>query len=225
MSSNIYKLVLNVGWVRLFVMTVVDLRAETRAFGRARLRELALDAARDVVLTRGWGSVRMGAIATAIGISRQSLHAEFGTKDDLGNALVMRETAEFFEGMQALLAEHPGDLAGGVAAAAQYMVSIARGNPLLETILTRTPGNGGDMSLLSLLTVRGEPLIDNAIEAFGAWVTQQWPSAEPDDVRVMVESVVRLCLSHILTPTKTPADVAADLAVVACRCLRLPDPA
>jgi AcrR family transcriptional regulator len=206
-------------------MTVVDLRAETRAFGRARLRELALDAARDVVLTRGWAAVRMGAIATSIGISRQSLHAEFGTKDDLGNALILRETAEFFEGMQALLAEHPGDLAGGVAAAAQYMVSIARGNPLLETILTRTPGNGGDISLLSLLTVRGEPLIENAIESFGAWVGGQWPSADPGDVRVMVESVVRLCLSHILTPTKSPEDVAADLAVVACRCLGLPDPA
>ena len=210
--------------VRLTGVTVIDLKAETRAFGRARLRELALDAARNVVLERGWGAVRMGAIATAVGISRQSLHAEFGTKDDLGNALVMRETAEFFEGMQALLAEHPGDLAGGVAAAAQYMVSIARGNPLLETILTRTPGNGGDMSLLSLLTVRGEPLIENAIEAFGAWVSGQWPSADPEDVRVMVESVVRLCLSHILTPTKTPEDVAADLAVVGCRCLGLPDP-
>lgn len=93
-------------------MSVADLRAETRAFGRARLRDVALDAAREVVLERGWSAVRMGAIATTIGISRQSLHAEFGTKDDLGNALVMRETAEFFDGVAVRLAEHPGDLAG-----------------------------------------------------------------------------------------------------------------
>lgn len=208
----------------LCAMSVVDLRAETRAFARARLRELALDATRQVVLDRGWAAVRMGAIATEIGISRQSLHAEFGTKDDLGNALVMRETAEFFDGMTARLGDHPGDLAGGVSAAAQYMVSVARGNPLLETILTRTPASGDDVSLLSLLTIRGEPLIDNAIGIFGEWVAQQWPKADPGDVRVMVESVVRLCLSHILTPTKTPAEVGSDLAVVACRCLRLPDP-
>ena len=136
-------------------MSVADLRAETRAFGRARLRDVALDAAREVVLERGWSAVRMGAIATTIGISRQSLHAEFGTKDDLGNALVMRETAEFFDGVAVRLAEHPGDLAGGVSSAAQYMVSVARDNPLLETILTRTTANGGDVSLLSLLTVRG----------------------------------------------------------------------
>lgn len=164
----------------------------------------------------------MGAIATEVGISRQSLHAEFGTKDDLGNALVMRETAEFFEGMRARFAEHPGDLAGGVSAAVEYMVSVARGNPLLETILTRTPAGGEDMSLLSLLTVRGEPLIEIAIAIVDEWVAAQWPAADPADIRLTVESVVRLGLSHILTPTKSPADVAADLALVACRCLPLP---
>lgn len=202
-------------------MSVVDLRAETRAFARARLRELALDATRQVVLDRGWAAVRMGAIAMDIGISRQSLHAEFGTKDDLGNALVMRETGQFFNGLQVRLDEHPGDLAGAVSAAAEYMVSVARDNPLLETILTRTAGHGGDVSLLSLLTIHGEPLLDSGIAVFGSWVAGQWPSADPGDVRVMVESVVRLVLSHVLTPTKTPSEVGADLALMACRCLRL----
>ncbi len=224
MSTNVDIPHRGVVSARLWAMSVVDLRAETRAYGRARLRDLALDAARDVVLDRGWAAVRMGAIATAVGISRQSLHAEFGTKDDLGNALVMRETAEFFEGMRALLAEHPGDLAGGVAAAAGYMLVIAHDNPLLQTILTLTPANGGDVSLLSLLTIRGEPLIGRAAEVVGGWVREQWPSADPDDVRLMVESVVRLGLSNILTPTRAPGDVASDLALLACRCLRLPDP-
>lgn len=203
-------------------MTVDDLRAETRAYARTRLRELALDAAREVVLDRGWAAVRMGAIAAKIGISRQSLHAEFGTKDDLGNALVMRETAEFFEGVAARFARHPGDLYGAVSEAAQYMVSVARDNPLLGTSLTRA-ATAGDASLLSLLTVRAEALVDTATALVGDWVTDQWPAADPADVRLMVESVVRLCQSHILTPTKSPADVGADLALVACRCLPLPD--
>ncbi|MCH9720513.1 MAG: TetR/AcrR family transcriptional regulator [Actinomycetia bacterium] len=205
-------------------MTVADLKAETRAFGRARLRELALDAARDVVLDRGWAAVRMGAIATTVGVSRQSLHGEFGTKDELGGALVMRETEEFFAEMQNQLADHPGDVAGGVFAAAQYMLTAARDNPLLQTILTQTPANGGDVSLLPLLTTQGEPLIESAVEIFIGWVADQQPSAGPDDVRLMVESVVRLGLSNILTPTRAPGDVASDLALLACRCLRLPDP-
>lgn len=201
-------------------MSVVDLRAETRAYGRARLRELALDAARGVVLERGWAAVRMGAVAAAIGISRQSLHGEFGTKDDLGNALVLRETAEFFEGVAARLAAHPGDLAGAVSDAAQYMVSVARDNPLLGTILTRTPADG-DTSLLSLFTVRGETLLETAYAVVREWAAEQWPTADPADVRLMVESVVRLCQSHILTPTRTPAEVGADLGLAASRLLPL----
>ena len=198
-------------------MPVADLQAETRAYGRARLRELALDAARDVVLQKGWAAVRMGAIATAVGISRQSLHAEFGTKEDLGHALVMRETGEFFEGVRARLAEHPGDLGGAVTAAATYMLTVARENPLLQTILTRAAGSDGDAALLSLLTIQGEPIIGNAIGILGDWVRDQWPSADPTETRVMVESVVRLAQSHILTPTASPLEIAADLALVACR--------
>lgn len=209
---------------RLHRVTVVDLRAETRAFGRARLRELALDAARDIALTRGWAAVRMGAIATAIGISRQSLHGEFGTKDELGNALVLRETTTFLDGVAARLAEHPGDLAGGVADAVEFMLSATLDDPLLQTVLTRAPVNGGDQSLLPLLTTRGEPLIEHAMDIVGRWVSEQWPSADPDDTRIMVESVVRLAHSHLLTQTRSPSESGRDLALVACRCLRLPDP-
>ena len=205
-------------------MPVADLQAETRAYGRARLRELALDAARDVVLQKGWAAVRMGAIATAVGISRQSLHAEFGTKEDLGHALVMRETGEFFEGVRARLAEHPGDLGGAVTAAATYMLTVARENPLLQTILTRAPVDG-DTSLLPLLTTRGEPLISRADEFLGQWVAEQWPDLNPDDAALMVESVVRLALSHILIPAKSPVQTADELARVACRCVGFDDPA
>lgn len=203
-------------------MSVVDLRAETRAYGRALLRDAALDAARDVVLDRGWGAVRMGAIATRIGISRQSLHAEFGTKEDLGNALVLREMAQFFDGVGQRLAAHPGDLSGAVGDAVEYMLSVSRDNPLLETIFTRAAA-GGDVSLLSLLTVRGEALLETASTIVRDWVIEQWPSADPADVRLMVESVVRLCQSHILTPTKDPAEVGADLGLVARRCLPIAD--
>jgi len=204
-------------------VTIVDLRAETRAYGRARLRELALDAAREVVLDRGWSAVRMGSIATAVGISRQSLHAEFGTKDDLGDALVLREVSIFFDGMVDRLEHHPGDLAGAVRDAGGYMLEAVGDNPLLQTILTRAPAQG-DYSLLPLLTTRGEPLIERAGEIFGDWVTEQWPDTDGDDARLMVESVVRLALSHILTPTLPPPEVADRLALLACRCLRRPDP-
>ena len=204
-------------------MTAVDLRAETRAYGRSRLRELALDAARQVVLDRGWSAVRMGAIATAIGVSRASVHAEFGTKDDLGQDLVMRETAVFFDEMRERLNRHPGDLPNAVQAAVAYILEATGGNPLLQTILTRAPVDG-DTSLLPLLTTRGEPLMTQAVQMVQDWVSEQWPGLPDGDVRLMAESVARIGFSHIVTPTAATADIARDLALVACRCLRFPDP-
>jgi len=166
----------------------------------------------------------MGSIAAAVGISRQSLHAEFGTKDDLGTALVERETSIFFDGIRALLAAHPGDLAGAVYEAGCYVLDVTRDNPLLQTILTRAPADGHD-SLLPVITTRGEPLIERGVGLLGGWVAGQWPSLDPVDTQLMVESVVRLSLSHIVTSTKPTAAVARDLAVLACRCVGFPDPA
>jgi AcrR family transcriptional regulator len=205
-------------------VTATDLRAETRAYGRSRLRALALDAARQVVLDRGWAAVRMGAVAAAVGVSRQSLHAEFGTKDDLGQALVLREASAFFAELRERLAAHPRDLAAGVADAAGFILSATRDNPMLQTILTRTPANGGDVALLPLLTTRGEALFEQAGGILGEWVGAQWPEADPADVALTVDTVVRLGISYILTPTKPDAEIAALLAAVACRCLRLTDP-
>lgn len=204
-------------------MTAVDLRAETRAYGRSRMRELALDAAREVVLERGWSAVRMGAIATAIGVSRASVHAEFGTKDDLGEALVMRETSVFFDEMRERMDQHPGDLPGAITAAVEYILQATGGNPLLQIILTRAAVDG-DTSLLPLLTTRGEPLMTQAVDMVSEWLSGQWPDLPAGDVRLTAESIARVGFSHIVTPTTPNADVPRDLALLACRCLKFPDP-
>jgi len=63
---------------------------------RQRLRDAMLDAARELALgAGGWAGVRMGAVAHAVGVSRQRPHAEFGTKGALGQALILRETERF----------------------------------------------------------------------------------------------------------------------------------
>ncbi|WP_375481341.1 TetR family transcriptional regulator [uncultured Mycobacterium sp.] len=198
------------------MLTAAQVRVQTRAIARARLRDLALDAARQVVAERGWGAVRMGAIAAAIGTSRQTLHGEFGTKDELGLALIVRETSAFFDGVAERLNRHRGDLAGAVEDAAAFALQAIADDPLLQTALT---GAAGDVSMLPLLTTRSEPLMRKAIDLFGNWVSGQWPDRDPDAVGIMVESVVRLVFSHAMAPTKAPGDAARDVAFAARRFL------
>ena len=57
------------------------------------------------------------------------------------------------------------------------------------------------------------------------WVTAQWPDLDRAGARLMVESVVRLSLSRIVTSTKPEDALARDLARAACRCVGFPEPA
>ncbi|MCL8025765.1 TetR/AcrR family transcriptional regulator [Nocardioides bruguierae] len=195
--------------------TAEDLRADSRAELRSRVRDLALDSTRRVVLDVGWASVRMGSVAREVGVSRQTLHNEFGTKEDLGLALVGREAQAYFADVATRLDQHPGDLPGAVRDAAQHTLETTADNPFLQAVLTGTAS--GDTSLLPLLTSRSEPLLHDAVALFGAWVRAQWPDLDDDRARIGVEAVVRLLLSHVITPTAPPADVARDLAEVATR--------
>ena len=179
---------------------------QTRAFGRSRLRELALDAAREgVVLDRGWSAVRMGAIATAIPGQPPSVRG-FGTKDDLGRDLVIRETAIFFDEMRDRLNRHPGVCPMRCRPRLPILEGDRR-QSLRQPSLTRAPVDSGT-SLLPLLTTRGEPLMTQAVQMVQDWVSEQWPGLPDGDVRLMAESVARIGFSRIVTPTAATADIA-----------------
>lgn len=195
-----------------------SLRDDSRAALRAQVRDLALDAARATTVRRGWGAVRMGAIAAEIGTSRQTLHAAFGTKDELGQALVARETALLLAGIAARMDEHPGDLPGAVEAGARFGLEAVADDPLLQAALAggqAREATSHDTALLPLLTSRSAPLLGDGTALVGAWVARHAPTLDPGVAPVLVESLVRLVVSHAVAPTSTPADAARSLATLA----------
>ena len=66
---------------------------------RRQLRDQVLDAAYDVTVTGGWSCARMTALADRVGVSRPTLYQEFGSRNEVGRALVLREAARLVEGM------------------------------------------------------------------------------------------------------------------------------
>jgi AcrR family transcriptional regulator len=198
------------------VTTAADIRADART----RLREAMLDAAHALAVSRGWGAVRMGAIATEVGVSRQTLHAEFGTKDALGQALVLRVTERFLLGVAEQLDTHEGRLQDGVRAAVTFTLQRTQADPLLQTVLTSTRGTG-DEGLLPLLTTRGEPLLHRASEVLSAWVCGHHPDLDAVLVDDVVDSVVRLVVSHAVLLLDPPDVVGDRVARLAARGLGL----
>lgn len=202
-------------------MGVVSTATDIRAQARNQLREAFLDAAQDITVRSGWHRVRMNVVAAQVGVSRQTLHAEFGTRDALGQALIMRETERFLDGVAGCLRRHPRNLAAAVREAVEYTLRRADEDPLLHTVLTSA--RGGDDSLLPLLTTRSEPVLHAASAALRGYADEHYPHLEPERVAAVVDNVVRLTVSHIVLPAD-PADVITRrLGQLVLDGLHLPD--
>lgn len=191
-----------------------------RSQARQQVRDALLDAAQEITVTSGWHRLRMGAVAAEVGVSRQTLHAEFGTRDSLGQALIMRETERFLTGVADCLQRHPGKLGTAVSEAVAYTLRRAAEDPLLRTVLTSA--RGGDDTLLPLLTTRSEPVLHAASAALREFADAHHPDLDPERVAAVVDNVVRLTVSHIVLPVDPPDVIAHRLGQLVLDGLHLP---
>ncbi len=175
------------------------------------IRERLLDAAKALIEKSGWASVTMGKLAAAVGVSRQTAHTELGTKHQLAESLVQRELLDFLAFVEARLAAET-DLIAGIRSAAQGVLEQAEENLLLRTVLGSIP-NETDDELLKLLTIDSGFIVDTAVEAVRANVVAYYSPLpfSVAELEMAAEAIVRLVLSHVVRPSKPPAEAAADI--------------
>jgi AcrR family transcriptional regulator len=178
------------------------------------LREQMLDAAKAIIEKSGWSAVTMGKLAAAVGVSRQTVHTEVGTKHRLAESLVQRELVDFLSFVKVRLAAET-DLVAGIRSAAQGVLEQGEQNLLLRTVLgSGSISNETDGELLKLMTIDSGFIVETAVEAVRANVLELYaplPFAE-DELAIAAESIVRLVLSHLVRPSKPPVEAAADIA-------------
>jgi AcrR family transcriptional regulator len=163
---------------------------------RELLRESLLDAARNELERRPWGEITMSDIATAAGVSRQTLYNEFGSRGDFAQALVLREEDRLLDAVEAAIGAHLDDPAGAFTAALDVFLAIATKDPVFRSIAS----GEGSQDLLPLLTTGGKPVVERAAERLAGVISRHWPQIEIDDVRLPVEFVVRLGISYVTLP-------------------------
>ncbi|CAM5505794.1 TetR family transcriptional regulator [Streptomyces tanashiensis] len=146
---------------------------------RTLLRERLLDAAYEAVADRGFDKLRMAHLASAVGVSRQTLYSEFPSKEAVGKALFQRELERCLVGIQQGLDAHRDDLRAAVEAAVGFTLTLAGRNPLIKAMLTST----GEDGLLSYLTTRSAAAFDLATAMADAYVTEAWPDHRPGGAR------------------------------------------
>ena len=191
-----------------------------RARNRQRLRAALIAAARELTVARGWSAVRMADVAAAAGVSRQTVYNEFAGKADLAGALAAAEITVFLDAVREDLSAHGADVRAAGEAAVLRVLRSAAANPFVKAVLAGD--RSGEDELLPFLTTRPEAVLAGAAEVLDDWARTFLPEHDPARVAVATECVVRLTVSHVVSPSAPAERTAAVLADVLVRLLGEP---
>ena len=182
------------------------------------LRERMVAAAVDLTTAHGWSHVTMARLADVVGVSRQTVYNEIGTKNALAEAMILAELERFLGVVDRAFDQHPDDLPEAIRAAAEAVLELAQDNRLLHAVVSAT--HGADTELLPLLTTHGGTLLGTAKLVIEQRVASYDVALDPALLGAAIDMVVRTVLSHIMQPSASPAETAADIAWLAGRALR-----
>lgn len=181
------------------------------------LRDRLFDAACNVLTTEGWARVTMARLADDVGVSRQTVYNEIGTKADLAEAVILRELDRFLAGVKRSFDENPDDLVQALRDSARRVLKYAEDNALLHAVVSAT--HGADTELLPLLTTHAQFLMEGAKQVILERI-QGYEINIPDDrLDAAIDMVIRLVLSHVMQPGGDPVTTADNIAWIAARVL------
>lgn len=172
--------------------------APYREAARGLLRDSLFDAARGLLEDRPWAQITMAEIARAAGVSRQTLYAQFGSRDEFAQQFVIREGARFLDEVEGAIHAHPDDPARAVAAGMEAFLASAAEDPLVRMLLA-DDGTGG---MLPLVTTRSRPVLEWASARLCDVMRDGWPAVSDDDAKMLADVFVRLALSYVTMPRK-----------------------
>ncbi len=174
------------------------------------MHERVVAAAAELTLEVGWAGVTMGKLAERVGVSRQTVYNEVGSKPQLAEEMVLAELFKFLAVVDAAFDRQPTDLVAAIREAAYGVLVLAGSNALLQAVVSQS--YGAETELLPLLTTRNDALVEAASQAVHARIGAYPIALDERRIEAAVDMVVRLVLSHVIHPVGTPDDTADDIA-------------
>lgn len=181
-------------------------RGGYQAASRTLLHDSILDAVGTALAEDTWRDVTMAEIAGRAGVSRQTLYNAFGSRDELAQAYLLREAGRFIAAIEDAVVSSAPDARMALRSAAELLLSLASSHPMVRALTTQE----GE-ELVALATVRGGALLIGMTERLSELIGANWPDADPDGVRLLAATLVRLAISHVVLPTGEPEATAADI--------------
>ena len=180
--------------------------------------ERVVGAAAELTLEVGWAGVTMAKLAERVGVSRQTVYNEVGSKPQLAEEMVLAELAKFLAVVDLAFDQQPDDLIEAIRGASCAVLELAQRNALLQAVVSAS--YGAETELLPLLTSRNDALVTAATQTVQARVAAYRIAIDQRHLDAAIDMVVRLVLSHVVHPVGEPADTADDIAWISGRTLR-----
>jgi AcrR family transcriptional regulator len=189
----------------------------TRAGARAITRDRLIDAAVELTIHQGWGTVTMAKLAEHAQVSRQTVYNEIGTKAELAEAMILREVERLLDCLTRAFEAYPDDVVRAIHDASYAVMQRAEGNELLRAIVCAT--HGADTQLLPLLTSHSIGLLGVTRGLVRENLEPSHLDRNAGRLDTAIDTVVRVMLSHVMQPSYEPGPTADCVAWVAARVL------
>jgi AcrR family transcriptional regulator len=175
---------------------------------RVLLRDSILDGMRELLLKRDWSSITLSDVASAAGISRQTIYNEFGSRQGLAQGYALRLADRLVDAVDDAIQGNVGDIYAAFLQGFRAFFAESASDPLVISLLTGTT----KPDLLQLITTDSAPIITRCSDRLTSSFVHSWVRTSEEDAGVLARAIVRLAMSYVSMPPEADHDVARDLA-------------
>ena len=172
------------------------------------LRDLVLDAMRDLLGTKDWSAITLADVAKSAGISRQTIYNEFGSRQGLAQGYALRLADRLVDAIGDAIGQNVGQVYDAFLQGFRAFFQQSAADPLVISLLT----GAAKPDLLQIITTDSGPIISRASAKLAAAFRNSWVDTSEDDAGVLARAIVRLAMSYVSMPPESDHDVADDLA-------------
>jgi AcrR family transcriptional regulator len=143
-------------------------------------------------------------VADVAGVSRQTVYNEFGSRQALVAAYLTREIENLVAEAERVVRANAHDPVAALRAAFGLFLTLASDEPVIRMIVSDTDSG----QLVALLNQLGHAV---ALDRIAGLITEVWPQVDTSDATLLADAVVRLAISHAVSPTSDPETTTRDV--------------
>ena len=159
---------------------------------RNLLRESVLGAVDELVNAKGWAATSVATVARAAGVSRPTVYKEFGSRQSIAEAYVLRRLDSALDEVDANMRDND-DLETGLREAVAKFFDLVDA-PLVQTVLAGGVSSPDLVRLIDVTNVR-------ATDRLAALLQEIRPGIPDSDAIVFGDTIARVCAAHAFAPT------------------------